>query len=103
MNKLPKKICALAYYRKDQYDRYREISVDKEALSKSYDEMMVSAKSKYKEMENKGFKVVKIDIDIEELIEWCRNRKVTINPESRTKFSMKKLKERVDYPVNRNE
>jgi hypothetical protein len=42
--------------------------------------MMVSAKSKYKEMENKGFKVVKIDIDIEELIEWCRNRKVTINP-----------------------
>jgi len=46
-------------------------------------------------MENKGFKVVKIDIDIEELIEWCRNRKVTINPESRTKFSMKKLKEMI--------
>ena len=95
MNKLPKKICILTYYRKDQYDRYREISVDKEAFSKSYDEMMVSAKSKYKDMENKGFKVVKIEIDIEELIEWCRHRKVTINPESRTKFSMEKLKEMI--------
>jgi hypothetical protein len=92
MNKLPKKICALASYRKNQYDRYREISVDKETFSNSYDEMMVSAKSKHKEMENKGFKVVKIDVDIEELIEWCQHRKVTINPESRTKFTMEKLK-----------
>jgi hypothetical protein len=92
MNKLPKKICALAYYRKDQYDRYREISVDKETFSKSYDETMVTAKSKHKEMENKGFKVVKIDIDIEELIEWCQHRGITINPESRTTFAMEKLK-----------
>ncbi len=92
MNKLPKKICALAYYRKDQYDRYRKISVDKEAFSKSYDEMMLTTKSKHKEMENKGFKVVKIDIDIEELIEWCQHREIILNPESRTKFAMEKLK-----------
>ncbi len=92
MNKLQKKICALANYRKDQYDRYRAISVDKENFPKSYDEMMVTEKSKCNEMEKKGFKVVKIDVDIEELIEWCQHRKVTINPESRTKFTMEKFK-----------
>jgi len=54
--------------------------------------MMAVTGSKYKEMVKKGFKVVKIDIDIEELIEWCRFQKLTVNPESRTRYCLDKLK-----------
>ena len=95
MNKSQKKICSIPYYRKDQYDRLRKISIDKEIFSISYDEMMTITKSKHKEMEKKGFKVVKIDVDIEELIEWCNSQNATLNPESRTRFALEKLKEMI--------
>ena len=95
MNKSQKKICSIPYYRKDQYDRLRKISIDKETFSISYDEMMTITKSKHKEMEKKGFKVVKIDVDIEELIEWCNSQNATLNPESRTRFALEKLKEMI--------
>jgi hypothetical protein len=54
--------------------------------------MMAVTGSKYKEMVKKGFKVVKIDIDIEELIEWCRFQKLTVNPESRTRYCLENSK-----------
>jgi len=53
---------------------------------------MEITKSKHKEMERKGFKVVKIIINIEELIEWAKSKHLNINTESRTRFTMKKLK-----------
>lgn len=99
MNKSKKRICSIPYYRNDQYDRLREVSIDKETFSISYEEMMIITESKHKEMENKGFEVVKIDVDIEELIEWCNSRSVTLNPESRTKFTLEKLKEMISNNV----
>ena len=37
--------------------------------------------------------MVRIDVDIEELIEWAASQHVNLNPELRTKFAMEKLKE----------
>jgi hypothetical protein len=99
MNKLEKRICSIPYYRKGQYDRLREVSIDKENFLISYEEMMTITESKHKEMENKGFKVMKIDVDIEELIEWCNSRCATLNPESRTRFTLEKLKEMISNNV----
>jgi len=99
MNKSETRICSIPYYRRDQYNRLREFSIDKENFSISYEEMITITASKYKEMENKGFKVVKIDVDIEELIEWCNSRCVTLNPESRTRFTLEKLKEMISNNV----
>ena len=95
MNKTKKRICSIPYYREDQYNRLRELSIDKENFSISYEQMNAIRESKHKEMVNKGFKVVKIDVDIEELIEWCNFRSTTLNPESRTRFALAKLKEMI--------
>ncbi len=89
------KICAIPYYRKDQYDVLRDISTDKETFSKSYEESMAITESQHQAMENKGFKVVKINVDIKELVDWADSLNVNINPENRTKFAMEKLKEMI--------
>ena len=95
MNKSQKRICSIPYYRNDQYQRLRDVSIDKETFSMAYDEMLNITESKSKEMERKGFLVVKIDVDIEGLIEWCHLISLTINPESRAKFTLYKLKEMI--------
>ena len=89
------RICSIPFYRKDQYDRLKDVSIDKETFSKSYDEMMKTTESKHKEMENLGFMVVKIDVDVKELIDWCDSINVAINPRFRTEFALKKLKEMI--------
>ncbi len=95
MDRIQKKICSIPYYRDDQYDRLQDVSIDKETFSISHDEMLNITKSKHKEMEKKGFLVVKINVEIDELIEWCDFRSVKITPESRTKFALYKLKEMI--------
>lgn len=95
MNKLQTKICSIPYYQREQYDLLREAFIDKETFSISYEEMMAITESTHRAMESKGFKVVKIDVDIEELLEWATSRSVSLNPESRTKFAMEKLKEMI--------
>ncbi len=99
MNNSQIRICSIPYYSNDQYDRLIDVSIDKENFSMSYEEMVIITESKHKEMEKKGFKVVKIDVDIEELIEWCHSQNLTINPESRTQFTLEKLKEMISSKV----
>ena len=55
--------------------------------------MMAMNELKRRNMENNGFRVVKIDVDVVELIDWAASRDICLDPESRTKFAMKKLKE----------
>ena len=56
---------------------------------------MAITESTHRDMENRGFKVVRVDVDIQELLEWATSLSVTLNPESRTKFAMEKLKEMI--------
>jgi hypothetical protein len=93
MRQVQTKICSIPYYRKDQYGLLCEASIDKETFSIPYERMMDITESIHREMEKKGFKVVKIDVDIEELIEWAASQHLNLNPESRTKFAIEKLKE----------
>ncbi len=93
MRQAQTKICCIPYYRQDQYDLLRKASIDKETFSIPYERSMAITESQHRKMEKKGFKVVKIDVDIEELIEWATSKNLTLNPGSRTKFAMEKLKE----------
>ncbi|WP_143741865.1 dihydroxyacetone kinase subunit DhaK [Thiorhodovibrio frisius] len=93
MKKLQKRICSIPYYRREQYDLLREASIDKETFSISYEEMMAITESTHRDMESKGFHVVRVYVDIYELLEWATSLSISLNPESRTKFAMEKLKE----------
>lgn len=99
INKSQRKIYCIPYYRKAQYDRLRQISSDKETFPESYDEMFAITELKYRQLENKKFPIVKIDVDLDELVEWCKTRSVDLNPETRTKFALEKLKVMISSKV----
>jgi len=82
----------MPHYRRNQYDCLRDISLDKDTFSISYDEMTKITEAKCRDMEKGGFKVFKIDIDVEELSDWCDRQGVGIDPEARTRFALMKLK-----------
>jgi hypothetical protein len=57
--------------------------------------MMSITDAKCKEIEERGFKAVRIDVDVDELIAWCHVRGMQLTPESRTRFTLEKLKEMI--------
>ena len=95
MKKKQVRICSIPYYREDQIQRFREISTDKENFLISYSQMQLKNESAYRDMEKKGFKVVKIFVDIDELIEWANAHNLPINPESRTRFALESAKKMI--------
>jgi hypothetical protein len=100
--KMENRFCCMPYYRKDQYDLLRNASVDKDTFSISYNEMTRITDAKFNEFEKNGFKVVRIHVDVEELIAWCDFRGMTLNPESRTRFALDKFKETIRYRTRAN-
>jgi hypothetical protein len=91
--------CASPYYRRNPYDYLRKIAMDKDTFSMSYDEMRAITEARYHEMEESGFKACKIDFDAEELSDWCNRQGVGMNPASRTRFAMMKLKKLIDTSI----
>lgn len=82
----------LGWYREDQWSLLREVSEDVEKIENTYFEWVVNANEAIHNLERIGHKIVKVDIDVNELIDWCKKENTPINGESRSKFISMKTK-----------
>ena len=86
-NKDSKVIC-VAWYRKDQWKRLCDISEDK--LEYTYEEWKKTAKTQIKLLKKEGIRVEKVDFDIDEFVDWCIDKKYSINSKARADFAIYK-------------
>lgn len=83
----------VGWYRQEQWSLLREQSEDAEQLENTHFEWVINANESIKDIESTGHSIVKIDIDINELIEWCRKENLPVNGKSRAQFISLKTKE----------
>ena len=76
--KIPTRI-ALPWYRREQYARLRELSVDPDNLQPSYDEWLASAERSEQELRSAGAQVTRVDVDVELLQGWCAERGLSLD------------------------
>ena len=81
-----KVINGVAWYRSDQWDSLRQVSTDRDKLEKTYFEWLIFALDYEKEMTNKGIAFQKIEIDVNELISWCKTNNKKVDGDSRAEF-----------------
>ena len=86
----------IAWYRREQWNRLLEVSADREDLEDSYDEWLTFAEASLNKVKQQRVIIHKIDVDIDELVQWCRSQNRPVNMETRTEYVIIKLKER--YP-----
>jgi D-sedoheptulose 7-phosphate isomerase len=77
----------IAWFRPEQWDRLREISADRDGLEETYDEWLTGACRRFAEMTEGGLPLRKVDVDVEHLAEWCAQRNVPVNGESRSQYA----------------
>ena len=89
-----KMVTGCAWYRAEQWDRLREISVDRDRLEQIYEEWVANAEESLRNMRKAGIYAEKIDVDVEELLAWCEARGREVDGEARAAYAADMLRQR---------
>jgi hypothetical protein len=81
----------VAWYRPEQWQRLREISVDRDELDDTYQEWVRNVEKVIKELNRNGIQCVKVTVEVEELLHWCQSQNIPVNGEARSRYVTEKL------------
>jgi hypothetical protein len=85
-------IVGCAWYRPEQWERLREISVDRDDLGATYEEWERNAEANLEKLNEMGLHSVKVDIDVEELVNWCMVQNCLVDGEARAQYATERLR-----------
>ncbi|MGV8136824.1 MAG: hypothetical protein AB2L20_16565 [Mangrovibacterium sp.] len=80
----------LAYYRKKDWKRFIDSIDDKESIHDTWKEWHKSYLKAKKDLIKEGFAVQDIEVDIDELTEYCRLRRIKNDGKARSQFVIDK-------------
>ena len=84
-------VVGLAWYFPSQWQQLREVSADSEHLEKTYPEWLAAFEEAFQKLSAAGIAVVKVPVDIEALIGWCRERSLPIDSKARAQYVSERL------------
>jgi hypothetical protein len=83
-------IVGVGWYRPEQWQRLLEISSDRDGLEDTHEEWLGNATRVFNRLKREGVPVVKMDIDVEDMVTWCSKNGLVVNGDSRAKYVMEK-------------
>ena len=86
-------VSGVAWYRAEQWPRLPEVSVDSSELERTYDEWQAMATNRLAELARAGVWARKVDVDVDELVEWCRSEGRQVDGAARAAFAALKLRQ----------
>ena len=101
--KIPQDVrVSFAWYREDQWDRLLELASDRDQLEATFDEWRVFAEGHIDELRRRGVEVVKVEVDVEQLCEWCLRRGRPFDAAARSEYSAR-ISRRASEGLENNE
>jgi hypothetical protein len=89
-----KLLFGLAWYKPEQWARLREIAADAGDLEETFEEWRAIAEKAMRDFEARFVFPEKVLVDVEELLVWCRERKLPVNGTARSQYVAWLLKKR---------
>jgi hypothetical protein len=85
---------AMVWYKEEHYSRLLDLFDDAELLPKTYADWLVRAEEKKTEVEAAGDQVMKVFIDPETFPEWCAEKNMPKDANSRAELALEVARER---------
>jgi hypothetical protein len=85
-------VVGIAWYRRDQWARLREISLDADEIEATYDEWLECAWKRMSELRQHGCEAQRVDVDTEELLRWCTKKGVRVDAAARSEFAAERVR-----------
>ena len=86
-------VLGIAWYRGEQWPRFRSLATDTDALHDTYAEWEAAAIEKMGQLRALGLDAQPVLIDVDELARWCRERNQAIDGAARAQFVAEKVQE----------
>ena len=87
-------VTGVAWYRREQWERLREVSEDVDNLDETYDAWLETAERMIRDGIPADVHVEKIDIDVEEVLAWCNVKGLPMNASSRSQFVSERIRQK---------
>ncbi len=91
-------VTGIAWYRRDQWARLRELAADADRLEEAYEDWLAGAQKAVVQMTALGVRVRRVDIDLDELARWCRHEGRPLDSAARAAFAAEGLRSVFDPP-----
>ncbi len=85
-NKVKKMVLGIGFYRREQWPRLIETAVDSHLLEKTYDDWMAVLDASIEKIRAGGLEPELVDIDVEELLAFCKKEGLPNNAACRSRF-----------------
>lgn len=93
-------ITGILWWTPEQWERAKQISADSQIFDDTYQEWKESADKSFKNFRDLGYTVYKIEIDLDELIDWCNKKNIPLDGNARSGFVSGKVKTRHESELN---
>ena len=85
----------VAWYRRDQWERLHEVAADPDTLERTYDEWLALAQKAMIDLLGQGTRAHRVEVDVEELVQWCRDNERKLDGDARAAYAVARLQETV--------
>lgn len=75
------------WYRREDWDELKRMSVDRAFLPQSYDQWLARAENGVRHIGDRGHVLEKVYVDPRELAAWCASRGLDVDGEARMRFA----------------
>ncbi len=79
----------IGFYRREQWALLRETAVDAHLLEERYDDWLEVVDSAVTKIRDRGLEPKLVDVDVNELVAFCKKSGIPNNAEARSKFIAK--------------
>ncbi len=86
MKKKKEMVLGIGFYRREQWPLLLETAVDSHLLEKTYDDWMTVLDSSIENIRATGLEPELVDIDVEELLAFCKKEGLPNNAAARSRF-----------------
>ncbi|MGA2033690.1 MAG: hypothetical protein ABSG68_15665 [Thermoguttaceae bacterium] len=84
-------VCGIAWYREEEWPQLLAVSVDREDLEPTHAEWLQNAQRAVLDFSARGVPVRKVDVGVDELLEWCRKDGRPLDSAARADYAAFKL------------
>ena len=94
MKKIKKMVLGIGFYKREQWSQLLDTASDSYILEKSYDDWMNTLDASIEKIRAHDIEPVLVDIDINELLAFCKEQGLQNNAETRAKFISKQSRKK---------
>jgi len=91
-------VTGIAWYRRDQWARLRELAADADRLEEVYADWLAGAQKTAVQMTAVGVRIRRVDIDLDELVRWCQHEDRPLDSAARAAFTAERLRSGFERP-----